>query len=254
MIELPWIILATLGVSAISLIGIVTIGVNENYLQQIVIFLVGLSAGGLIGGGFLHLLPEAVEEAHLAGIDVLNIFLIVIGGFFLFFIIEKVLVVHHCHNVGREHVCEYHAFKWLNLIGDGVHNFIDGLIIAAAFLVSPPLGFATTIAVIFHEIPQEIGDFGVLVYGGFSKRKALYLNFLTALVAIIGGFSGYFILSAVEIVTPFLLAFAAGGFLYIAATDLIPELNKEYSVKKTTGILLIFLGGITLMWLLTMVE
>ena len=147
----------------------------------------------------------------------------------------------------QEHVCEFHAFKWLNLIGDGIHNFIDGLIIAAAFLVSLPLGFTTTMAVIFHEIPQEIGDFGVLIYGGFTKRKALYLNFLTALLAVLGGFFGYFLVSAIVPITPILLAFAAGGFFYIAAADLIPELNKEYSIKKTAGIILIFLAGIALM-------
>ena len=118
-----------------------------------------------------------------------------------------------------------------------------------AFLSSFPLGIATTIAVIFHEIPQEMGDFGVLVYGGFSKRKALYLNFLTALIAVIGGLTGYFLISAIEPLAPLLLAFAAGGFFYIAAADLIPELNKEYSISKTTGVVLVFLGGIALMWL-----
>ncbi|NVM31029.1 MAG: ZIP family metal transporter [Candidatus Helarchaeota archaeon] len=248
MYELGWIFLATAVVSGISLIGIITIGVNEKFLQQIVIFLVALSAGGLLGGGFLHLLPEAVEA-----IGDLSIYLVVILGFLLFFLIEKVLVIHHCHNVEQEHVCEYHAFTWLSLIGDGVHNFIDGLIIAASFLVSIPLGFATTMAVIFHEIPQEIGDFGVLVYGGFSKRKALYLNFLMAIVAIAGGFIGFFVFSSITTITPFLLAFAAGGFFYIAATDLIPELQKEYSISKTAAVTLIFLGGIAIMWLLRLV-
>ena len=254
--ELLWIILATLIVSAIALIGIITIGVNDKFLNEIVIFLVALSAGGLLGGGFLHLLPEGVGEAEALGLGELNVYLAVIAGFILFFIIEKVLVVHHCHNVEKEHVCEFHAFKWLNLIGDGVHNFIDGLIIAVAFSADPngiSLGIAATIAVIFHEIPQEMGDFGVLVYGGFSKRKALYLNFLTALIAVIGGVTGYFLIAAIEPLAPLLLAFAAGGFFYIAAADLIPELNKEYSIKKTTGIVLIFLGGIALMWALKIV-
>lgn len=244
MIELLWIILATVGVSVIALIGIVTIGLNETFLQEIVLVLVGLSAGGLLGGGFLHLLPEAVEA-----VSDLTVYLVVLFGFIFFFLIEKVLVIHHCHNVEKEHVCEFHAFKWLNLIGDSVHNFIDGLIIAAAFILSLPLGITTTIAVIFHEIPQEIGDFGVLVYGGFSKRRALYFNFLTALTAVAGGIVGYFIFSGISMITPFLLAFAAGGFFYIAAADLIPEIQKEYTIKKTTVINLVFLGGIALMWL-----
>ncbi|MHA1267091.1 MAG: ZIP family metal transporter [Candidatus Helarchaeota archaeon] len=245
MYELLWIIGTTLLVSGISLIGILTIGINDKFLNQIVIFLVSLSAGGLLGGGFLHLLPEAVEAS-----PGLEVYLAIIFGFILFFVIEKVMVIHHCHNVEQEHVCEFHAFKWLNLIGDGIHNFIDGLIMAASFIISIPLGIATTIAVIFHEIPQEIGDFGVLVYGGFSKKKALYLNFLTALTAIVGGIVGFFMLSAIISITPFLLAFAAGGFFYIAATDLLPELNKEYRVKKTAMIFLLFLAGIVLMWLL----
>ncbi|MHA1649626.1 MAG: ZIP family metal transporter [Candidatus Helarchaeota archaeon] len=244
MLELLWIIIATLVVSVIAIIGIFTIGINDEYLNKIVIFLVSLSAGALLGGGFLHLLPEAVEE-----VGNLNIYLTLILGFILFFLIEKILVIHHCHNVEEKHICEYHAFKWLNLIGDGVHNFIDGLIIAASYLVSLPLGFATTTAVIAHEIPQEIGDFGVLVYGGFSKRKALYLNFLTALTAVIGGIVGFFVIAAIEPIAPYLLSFAAGGFLYIAAADLIPELKKEDSTKRTAGTILVFLGGIALMWL-----
>ncbi len=208
------------------------------------ILLVAFSTGGLLGGGFLHLLPEAI-----GAVSDLSIYLWVIGGFILFFMIERVLVYHHCHNMDREHVQEFHAFKWLNLMGDSVHNFIDGLILAASFLVSIPLGITTTVAVVFHEIPQEIGDFGVLVYGGFSKKKALYLNFLTALIAVGGGIMGFLIFSTIHQLIPYLLAFAAGGFFYIAASDLIPELNKEYGGKRTILIMLIFLGGIALMWL-----
>lgn len=248
MVEIWWILIATLLVSLISLIGIITIGINDKVLHEIIILLVALSAGGLLGSGFLHLLPEAV----LAVSD-LSIYLWVIIGFILFFLIEKVLVYHHCHNVEHDHVIEFHAFKWLNLIGDSVHNFVDGLILASAFLISIPLGITTTIAVIFHEIPQEIGDFGVLVYGGFSKKRALYLNFLTALIAVGGGIIGFFILSLVMPVTPYLLAFAAGGFFYIAASDLIPELNKEYTGRKTIIITLIFIGGIALMWLFKLI-
>jgi len=238
------IIFATFIVSLISFIGILTLGVNDKFLNQIVIFLVSLSAGGLIGGGFLHLLPEAIEES-----GDLNVYVAIIFGFILFFLLEKILIIHHCHNVEQGHICEFHAFKWLNLIGDGVHNFIDGLILAVAFLASVPLGITTTIAVIFHEIPQEIGDFGVLVYGGFTRRRAIFLNFLCALIAVIGGITGFFIISVIEPLSPYLLAFAAGGFFYIAATDLLPELNKEYSLKKTTLITLLFIGGIALMWL-----
>ncbi|MHA1270797.1 MAG: ZIP family metal transporter [Candidatus Helarchaeota archaeon] len=244
MIELVYIIISTFIVSLIALIGIVTIGINDEFLNKIVVLLVSLSAGGLIGGGFLHLLPEAVEESMS-----LNIYIVLIAGFILFFFIEKILDFRHCHNVKQKHICEYHTFRWLNLIGDSVHNFIDGLIIAASFLSSYHLGIITTIAVIFHEIPQEIGDFGVLVYGGFTKKKALYLNFLTAIIAIIGGIVGYFLVFIIESLTPYLLSFAAGGFLYIAASDLIPEMKKENAGKKIALIMAIFIFGIFLMWL-----
>ncbi|MBD3249438.1 hypothetical protein GF336_05315 [Candidatus Woesearchaeota archaeon] len=137
--------------------------------------------------------------------------------------IEKFLHWHHCHK-GK---CDIHTFTYMNLIGDGVHNFIDGLIIAASFSVDISFGVITTIAVIAHEIPQEIGDFGVLVYGGFGRLKALAFNFLSAVTAIIGAVIGYLISGSVEGFVPFLLPFAAGGFIYIAASDLVPELHKE---------------------------
>ncbi|NHI93918.1 MAG: ZIP family metal transporter [Candidatus Lokiarchaeota archaeon] len=255
MIELLYIILSTIVISLLSIIGIVTIGVDDKKLNKIILLLVALSAGGLIGGAFLHLLPEAIHESEslsplIVGEEGIYVYLIVIAGYLLFFLIEKILDWHHCHNVEEEHICEFHSFKWLNLIGDGVHNFLDGLIIATSFLVNWNLGIITTIAVIFHEIPQEIGDYGVLVYGGFSKKKALYLNFLTALTAIIGGILGYFIIGTIEIIKPFLLAFAAGGFIYIAASDLLPELKKEHSGRKITLLFFIVIGGILLMFLM----
>ncbi|MBD3228641.1 MAG: ZIP family metal transporter [Candidatus Lokiarchaeota archaeon] len=238
-----YILLSTIIVSSIALIGIFTIGLNSSFLNKILFLLVSFSAGALLGGGLLHLLPEAVEE-----VGNLNIYLILISGFILFFLTEKVLDYHQCHNVEEEHICEFHAFKWLNLFGDAIHNFIDGLIIAAAFLTSINLGFITSIAVLFHEIPQEIGDFGVLVYGGFTKTKALLLNFITALIAIFGGIIGYLLISVIEPITPFLLSFAAGGFLYIAASDLLPSLKQKRSGKKIISIVVILILGIVLMW------
>ena len=200
----------------------------------------------MLAGGFLHLLPEAVSLS----INNLNIYVSLIFGFILFFSIEKVLDFRHCHNMEEDHMSKYHTFRWMNLIGDAVHNFIDGLIIAVAFLINIPMGISTTIAVIAHEIPQEIGDFGVLVYGGFSRKKALYLNFLSAILAIIGGIVGYYLISYIYTsIIPYLLSFAAGEFLYIAASDLIPELKKENSGKKITLIMLTFTFGAFLMWL-----
>ena len=240
MFELTYIILATIIVSFLSFIGIITLSLKEKMLSKILLILVGLSAGTLMGGAFLHLLPEATEGS--AGLDV---FIYVLFGFIIFFIIEKVLHWRHCHK-GE---CEVHTFTYMNLIGDSIHNFIDGLIMAASFIVSIPLGITTTIAISSHEIPQEISDFGVLIYGGFSKKKALLLNFLVALTAVLGGLTGYFITNFIENVTIFIIPFAAGGFIYIAATDLIPEIKKELNMKKYMATLFVFILGILIMWI-----
>jgi len=236
---LLWILSATFAVSLISFIGVFTLALSENKLKRILLVLVGFAAGALIGGAFLHLLPESIAQAE--SID--HIFIVLILGFISFFVLEK-LLWRHCH----EKECEIHTFAYLNLYGDGVHNFIDGLMIAASFLVSPKLGLTTTLAVAAHEIPQEIGDFGVLLYGGIEKKKALLLNFLTALTAVLGGSIGYFVSEPAGDAMIFLLPFAAGGFIYIAASDLVPELHKE---KDTTRVIFSFgsfLMGIALMW------
>lgn len=240
MLELTYIILATIVVSLLSFIGIVTLSLKEKKLNKILLFLIGLSAGTLMGGAFLHLLPEATEEN--TGLDV---FILVLVGFITFFIIEKVLHWRHCHK-GE---CDVHTFTYMNLIGDSIHNFIDGLIIAASFITSVPLGITTTIAISTHEIPQEIGDFGVLIYGGFSKKKALLLNFLIALTAVLGGLTGYLISNLIDNMVLYILPFAAGGFIYIAATDLIPEIKKELNMKKYMATLLVFILGILIMWI-----
>jgi zinc and cadmium transporter len=175
--ELAYIILATIVVSLISFVGIITLTLKGQILNTILFVLIGLSAGTLMGGAFLHLLPEAVESSKEFNVPLLDMFLFVLVGFILFFVIEKVLHWRHCHK-GE---CEVHTFTYMNLIGDSIHNFIDGLIMAASFVASIPLGITTTIAISTHEIPQEIGDFGVLIYGGFKKYRALVLNFFTAL-------------------------------------------------------------------------
>jgi zinc and cadmium transporter len=236
---LIWIILATLMVSIISLIGIFTLSLKDKYLQKILLLLVSLSAGALMGGAFFHLIPEALEKSPAT--TVLGSVLV---GFVLFLIIEKVLHWRHCH---KDH-CPIHTFAYMNLFGDAVHNFIDGLIIAASFLIDIKLGITTTFAVALHEIPQEIGDFGVLRHAGFSKLKALTYNLLTALTAVLGGILGYFLQSSTELVTLFLLPFAAGGFLYISASDLIPEIRKELNAKKSLLNLMVFLAGILIMY------
>jgi len=237
--ELVYIFLATFIVSLISFVGVICLALKENILNKILLILIGLSAGALMGGAFLHLLPEAVEKS--TGLDV---YLFILLGFILFFLIEKVLHWRHCHK-GE---CDVHTFQYMNLVGDSIHNFIDGLIMAASFVVSIPLGITTTIAISTHEIPQEIGDFGVLLYGGFSKKKAIVLNFVVALTAVLGGPVGYFVSSLVENIVIFILPFASGGFVYIAATDLVPEIRKELDMKKYMATLFVFICGILIMW------
>lgn len=235
MINFLWAIGASIVVSLISLIGIFSLLFKEAWLKKILVLLIGFAAGGLIGGAFLHLLPEALEQAesHI-------VFSYLILGFVFFFILEKYLHWRHCHNG----ICDIHAFTYLNLIGDGIHNFTDGLVIGASFIVNIHFGIITVLVIIFHEIPQEIGDFAVLIYGGFSKVKALSCNFIIALTCILGTIAGYFISVNIKNFSSFLLPFTAGGFIYIAACDLVPELHKQPELKKSASSLLAFLCGI----------
>lgn len=220
MYELILILVSVSTVSLMALVGIFFVGLKENMLKNILMGLIAFASGTLLGGAFLNLLPEAMAEMGEAT------FYYAVIGILVFFVLEKFLYWRHCH----EGECPVHMFVYLNLIGDGIHNFIDGMIIAATYLASFELGFATTLAVIFHEIPQEIGDFGVLIYGGFQKRRALAYNFATALTAILGSLTAYF-LAGLANFAALLVPFAAGGFVYVAATDLIPELHK----KNTAG-------------------
>jgi zinc and cadmium transporter len=142
----------------------------------------------------------------------------------------------------------------MNLIGDGIHNFIDGLIIIAAFLASIPLGTIVTVAIIFHEVPQEMSDFAVLLYGGFEKTKALFFNFLSALLAVAGAIIGFFLSTGIEQLSIFLLPFAAGGFIYIAGSDLLPELRSKTELSSAFIQTAMIIIGIFLMWLLLFLE
>lgn len=233
------ILICTFAVSLISLIGIVTLAIKEELLHKILFGLIGFSAGALIGGAFLHILPESLKDNSST-----FVFYCLILGIVLFFLMERYLYWRHCHEEGD---CEVHAFTYLNLIGDAFHNFIDGMLIAASFVVSFSLGIVTTVAVILHEIPQELGDFGVLVYGGFSKKKALLYNFISALAAIGGALAGYFISDIAAGFVNFILPLTAGGFIYIATSDLIPEIHKEKNLKRSTSAFLAFLCGIAFM-------
>jgi zinc and cadmium transporter len=235
---LGWIILMTFIDGLLGLTGIFSYFISKDSLHKMIIFLVSLATGSLIGGALFHFIPEAFGEMPI-GI----IILATAAGAALFFIMEKLLYWHHCHNSGQ---CE-HIYTYFILYGDAVHNFVDGLIIAGSFLISTHLGIITSLLVMIHELPQEIGDFGVLVHGGFSRGKAIFYNFLAQLTAILGGILGFFFLSLKENAV-YILPVAAGGFLYIAIADLIPEIFKERTgTKIMINILVIILGMLTLL-------
>lgn len=208
-------------VSLVSVIGVVTISMNIEKLRRALLFLVSFAAGSLIGGAFLHLLPEAIEQDG----NVLKKMYLIISGIIFFFALEKILFWRHCHIPTSEQ--HRHPVGLNNLIGDGAHNLIDGMIIAGSYLVSIPLGISTTVAVLLHEIPQEIGDYSILIYAGYTKGRALFLNLLSAVVAIVGAVLTLTIGTSVIHAQEYLIPLTIGGFIYIATADLIPELKEE---------------------------
>ncbi len=235
-------LISAAAIGLLSIVGIFLLLISIKGFEKMLYYVVGFAAGALIGGAFLHLIPEALQEKSSA------VLIFVLFGFSLFFIIEKVLKWRHCH----DEKCLRHTFTYMSLIGDGVHNFIDGLIIAGSFIIDTNFGIITSIVIFLHEVPQEVGDFGVLIYGGFTKAKALLYNLLSALTSLVGVVVGYFLISFASGINNFLLLFAAGGFIYIAASDLVPELHKEINTKKSAVAFLLFLLGIVFMYVMKM--
>jgi zinc and cadmium transporter len=231
------ILLSTTFISLISLVGIFFLGTKTEKIQKIIFWLVCFATGTLLGGAFFHLLPESWELNR-------NTPLYFIVGILIFFILEKFFFWRHCH----KEECDLHAFTYLNLVGDGIHNFIDGVVIAASFITDIQLGITTSLAVAFHEIPQELGDFGILIYGGFTMRKALLFNFISALTCVLGGILTYFLSSYAQVFKTSLLGIAGGGFIYIALVDLLPELRVSKKLKTSIIQFLLILFGLVFMW------
>ena len=214
-------------VSLVSFVGILTLSLKEDFLKKYIFIFVSLAVGALLGDAFIHIIPESLENSPNS---VLASALIIVG-ILIFFSLEKFM---HWHHHGEDQAESHiHPVGQLVLFSDAVHNFIDGVIIGVSFLVSIPVGFATTLAVILHEIPQEIGDFAVLVHAGYTKKRALWLNFLSAFCAIVGAVIALLIGERVETFTLWMLPIAAGGFIYIAVADLIPELHKTKNFKHS---------------------
>lgn len=244
-------LISVIAISLVSLIGVLTLSLNINRLRKVLILLVSLAVGAFLGDIFFHIIPESYDIFP----NPVTPSLLVIGGLFLFFVMEKFLRWRHCHiPTTQQHT---HPIVTMNLVGDATHNFIDGIIIGASYMVSIPIGIASTIAVLLHEIPQEMGDFGILIHGGLSVKKALLFNLLSALTAIIGTVLILAIGPEVSGLSYYLLPLIAGAFLYIAAADLIPELHDntcEVNIKQSLLQLVMIGVGIGAMLLLTLLE
>lgn len=236
--------LAVAAVSLISVLGLAGLSLRQDLLRRTLFLLISLAAGALLGDAFIHLLPEAFEEAGALAVS-----LSVLAGILSFFILEKFLHWHHSHGddeFSSEHA-RIHPVGSLVLVSDGVHNLVDGLAIGAAFMVSTEIGIATAIAIALHEIPQEIGDFGLLVHAGYSRGKALALNFLSALTAFLGLGLAFWIGESGLHMAPLIAAFAAGNFIYIALADLVPELQKTKSGKRSLLQFVVIIAGVAVM-------
>ncbi|MDI6860777.1 MAG: ZIP family metal transporter [Caldisericia bacterium] len=233
---LIYILISTIIVSLISLIGIFFINKKIEYLEKTSFYLVSFSTGALLTGAILHLIPESLNENT-------NSIYSIVFGIFLFFILETFLKWRHCHEFG----CEEHTFIPINLLGDSLHNFIDGVIISSSYLVNFKLGIISTLNIIFHEVPQELGDYGVLIFGGLTPKRALKLNFIVALTSILGGVFGFYLLEKFEDLIPYVIGLTAGNFLYLSLTDLIPELHKKVSIKNNIEKTVFILIGILIM-------
>ncbi|PIZ99524.1 MAG: ZIP family metal transporter [Candidatus Komeilibacteria bacterium CG_4_10_14_0_2_um_filter_37_10] len=229
------ILLSITAISLVSLVGVFFLFWQKNVLDKVIAWLVSLSVGALLGDTFFHLLPEAVAKNNG-----LITWLLVVFGIIIFLILEKIIHWRHCHiSTSSDHP---HPVGLMNTLGDLFHNFFDGMIVAGSYLVSPELGLMTTLAVLAHEVPQEIGDFGILLFAGYSRSKALLINFLTASSAFLGALLIYFLGPNIYNFTDYIVPLTAGGFIYIAVADLLPELQKEsrtaHSFYQIFGILI----------------
>ncbi len=239
MSTLGWILVLGFAMSAIAMVGSVTLVLSEAALDRLLVPMVALAAGSLLGGAFLHMLPHAIDELGNSQ----AVWLWFLGGFTGFFLLEQAMHWHHCHRSVSHHKPVGH----LILVADGLHNFIGGMSVASSFFIDHRVGLVTWFAAAAHEVPQELGDFGILVNSGWERRKALRYNVLSGSTFLIGGLVAYALSGVVDII--FLVPFAAGNFAYIGATDLLPELTTDPALTSKASSFAAFLAGLGILWL-----
>lgn len=249
-------------VSLLALIGAPFMLFKEAWLKRTLFILISLSVGALFGDAFIHLIPEIYQSGQSSVL--LSTYILL--GIIMFFVLEKFINWHHHHeeenadSLNHEPTekcaenCQAEAFGYTILIGDTLHNFIDGIIIASSYLISFEVGLATTIAVVIHEIPHEVGDLAVMLHAGFSRGKALFFNFLSALASVLGAILALLLSGQIESIVPILLALATGGFIYVAGSDLVPQLHRHPKVGDSLIQLFSILVGIGLMYSLLLLE
>ncbi len=249
------VVFASLGsvilVSLLSLLGIAFFLFKESFVKKSLLLFVSFSTGGLLGDVFIHIMPDLAKNTATFG---RSLYVILVGIVFSF-VIEKIIHWRHCHALPSEECADHHhTVGFMSAMGESVHNFIDGIVIASSYLASFPIGISTTLAVVFHEIPHEIGNFAVLLHSGFGRKKSLLLNLLSASTSILGALFVLLMSRALLSFTDSLLPFAAGNLLYIAGSDLIPELHKETAWRKSVGQLIALIAGMAVMSLLLLLE
>jgi len=240
-------------VSLISLIGVFTIYVKKKNFEKSLMYLISFAIGSLLGGAFFHLLPEAIEQLGYTT----KLAVLFLSGILVFFFIESLIHWRHFHHSHmfktphKKHTPKIKPVAFINLFADGLHNFMDGLIIGFTYLISIPAGIVATLAIVLHEIPQEIGDFGILVHSGFTIKKALLFNVLIGATALIGTIIALIIGNIAPMLILYVAVFTAGGFVYIATADLMPELHVEHNLLKAFLQIFFLILGLVVMYALT---
>ncbi len=240
-------------ISLLSFLGIFFFLFEESTIRKLLLYFVSLSTGALLGDVFIHIIPDLAESTETFGRSLY----ILLSGILFSFVLEKVIHWRHCHVLPsgeHHHHHHHHPMGIVSLIGESMHNFIDGLVIAAAFLASIPIGLSTTLAVVLHEIPHEVGNVAILLHSGYSRKRALLFNGLSGLMSIVGALIVLLFAASDGDLVSRILPFAAGNLLYIAGSDLIPELHKETALRKTLGQLFCIVVGMVMMYGLKFTE